>query len=157
VEIYQQPEIIAWSCQLVSSYRKWLGQDLVQGNDDQVLAKQLFLAPFVVVSHGTQADPVLNYGNQAALDLWELPWDRFTQTPSQQTAEPVHREERGQMLAQLNSRGYINNYQGIRISSRGRRFSIHHAIVWNVVDADGNYLGQAASFAHWQYLETSSN
>jgi hypothetical protein len=153
VERYQQSDIIAWSHQLASSYYQWLGQALVVGDDDRQIAQRLFCAPFVVVSHGIQADPILNYGNQTALDLWELTWEQFTQTPSRQTAEPVHREERAEMLAQLHSRGYIDNYQGIRISIRGRRFRIHRAVVWNVVDADGNRLGQAATFSEWQWLD----
>jgi hypothetical protein len=153
VEIYQQSDIMTWSHQLVWSYHQWLGQALVQTDDDCQIAQRLFCAPFVVVSHGTQADPILNYGNQTALDLWELTWEQLTQTPSRQTAEPVHREERAEMLAQLNSRGYIDNYQGIRISSHGRRFRIHRAVVWNVVDAAGNRLGQAATFAEWQWLD----
>jgi hypothetical protein len=153
MEIYQPPEIVRWSCCLVSSYRQWLGRDLIAlHEDDRLLAQRLFKAPFVVVSHGMQADPILNYGNLTALELWEMDWSQFTQTPSRQTAEPVHRDERATMLAQLNAQGYIDNYQGIRISSRGRRFRIEQAIVWNVVDADGARLGQAATFAQWQFL-----
>ena len=50
---------------MVLSYRQWLAQDLIAPTDvDQLLARRLFQAPFVVVSHGTQADPILNYGNQ---------------------------------------------------------------------------------------------
>jgi hypothetical protein len=154
VEPYQQPAIMEWSRYLVDSYRRWLEKDLLPpGQDDGLLAQNLFKTPFVVVSHGNQPDPILNYGNQTALDLWELDWDHFTQTPSRQTAEPNHRDERATMLAQLSSRGYIDNYQGIRISSRGRRFRINRAIVWNVVDADGSRLGQAATFAQWQFLD----
>jgi hypothetical protein len=154
VEPCQQPAIIEWSRHLVDSYRRWLGKDLLpQGKDDSFLAQSLYKAPFVVVSHGTQPDPILNYGNQTALDLWELDWPQFTQTPSRQTAEPAHRHERATMLAQLSSRGYIDNYQGIRISSRDRRFRINRAIVWNVVDGDGTRLGQAATFAEWQFLD----
>jgi len=42
----------------------------------------MFLAPYVVVSHGTQDDPILNYGNRVALNLWDLPFENFTKTPS---------------------------------------------------------------------------
>jgi hypothetical protein len=154
MEIYQQPAIVQWSRWLGASYRQWLGADLLPPTDDDgLLAQKLFTAPFVVVSHGTEPDPVLNYGNQVALDLWALDWPSFTQTPSRQTAEPLHRDERAAMLAQLNSRGYIDNYQGIRISSRGRRFRIDRAIVWNIIDAEGIRRGQAATFSQWQFLD----
>jgi hypothetical protein len=36
------------------------------------VAQFLFEAPFVVVSHGIEANPILNYGNKKALTLWEL-------------------------------------------------------------------------------------
>ena len=154
MEIYEQPAVVEWSRYLIDSYCQWLGQHLVAPADtDQLLAQSLFQAPFVVVSHGTQADPILNYGNQTALDLWELDWQQFTQTPSRQTAEPVHRDERADMLTQLHTQGYIDNYQGIRISSRGKRFCIRQAIVWNVVGRDDTRLGQAATFSQWQCLD----
>ena len=153
MEIYQQPAVVQWSRYLVESYRQWLGKDLILPTDgDQLLAQRLFEAAFVVVSHGTEADPILNYGNRTALELWELDWLQFTQTPSRKTAEPLHRDERATMLAQLSSRGYIDHYQGIRISSRGRRFRIDQAVVWNVVKGDGTRLGQAATFANWEFL-----
>ncbi|MFM6630604.1 MAG: MEKHLA domain-containing protein, partial [Microcystis panniformis] len=37
-------------------------------------SKMLFYAPFVLVSHGTQTNPIFNYGNRTALDLWGLTW-----------------------------------------------------------------------------------
>ncbi len=154
MKIHQQPSIVQWSRRLIKSYHHWIGENLLPPeDDDKRLAQSLFEAPFVVVSHGIETDPTLNYGNQMALNLWELDWHQFTQTPSRLTAEPVHRDERATMLAQLNSQGYLDNYQGIRISSRGQRFRINQAIVWNVTDADGNRLGQAATFSKWQFLD----
>ena len=35
----------------------------------------MFRVPFTVASHGMEPDPVLNYGNQVALDLWEMSWE----------------------------------------------------------------------------------
>jgi hypothetical protein len=40
----------------------------------------------------------------------------------------------------------------MRISSSGRRFWIERATVWNLLDADGVYRGQAATFADWALL-----
>ena len=34
---------------------------------------------------------MLNYGNRAALTLWEMSWEELTRTPSRLTAEPVAR------------------------------------------------------------------
>jgi MEKHLA domain len=105
-----------------------------------------------VVSHGTQSDPVLNYGNQVALDLWEMDWTMFTQTPSRSTAEPVNQAVREVMMAQVLRQGFVENYRGVRISSSGRRFEIDRATIWNLTDLYGQPCGQAATFASWQYL-----
>jgi hypothetical protein len=95
---------------------------------------------------------VLNYGNQVALDLWEMDWTMFTQTPSRSTAEPVNQAAREVMMAQAQQQGFIDNYRGIRISSSGRRFEIDRAIIWNLTDLQGKPCGQAATFTDWRYL-----
>jgi hypothetical protein len=56
------------------------------------------------------------------------------------------------MLAQAQVRGFIDNYQGVRVSMKGRRFLVEHALVWNVRDAQGRAIGQAATFSQWTYL-----
>ncbi len=138
---------------LTRSYRRWLGRDLLpEFVDPTTLASALFEAPFVLVSHGTQADPVLNYGNRAALKLWEMSWEELTRTPSRLTAEPVAREERARLLAHVSEHGHIPNYAGVRISRTGRRFRIARAVVWNLLDEPGNHYGQAACFDQWEFL-----
>ncbi|MBD0268189.1 MAG: MEKHLA domain-containing protein [Cyanobacteria bacterium Co-bin8] len=149
----QTPEQLDWAATLLASYRHCLGQDLITPGTPHEQADQLFHAPFALVSHGTQSDPIFNYANQTALDLWEMDWLTFTQMPSRLSAEPMHRDDRAQMLAQLSHQGYVDNYQGIRISSQGRRFRIEQATLWNVTDAAGTQLGQAATFANWVFLE----
>ncbi|WP_204141815.1 MEKHLA domain-containing protein [Halomicronema sp. CCY15110] len=148
----QQSQAQLWSRQLAHSYQHWRHQPLVTVTELQTLAQALFEAPVAIVSHGTQADPIFNYANRCALNLWELDWDTFTQMPSRLSAEPMHRDERAQMLAQLQTHGFVDNYQGIRISSQGQRFYIQQAVIWNVIDDTGTRLGQAATFANWQFL-----
>ena len=139
---------------LLNSYRRWLGSELIdRAGTPEEQAQRLFEAPFVVVSHGTQADPILNSANAIALRLWELPLEKFLQTPSRLTAEPLHRDERARMLAATSRQGYIDDYQGIRISSTGRRFHIARATVWNIVDEQGQPAGQAATFNEWVFLD----
>jgi MEKHLA domain len=148
--IWALPSVIAWSKQLLDSFHHWTGRDLLARSgpiEDQ--ARALFDASFVVVSHGTEPDPILNYGNQTALDLWEMTWDRLTCTPSHQTAEPMNRAERARMLQQVDERGYYDRYRGVRISATGRRFLVEDAVVWTVMDAQGRSLGQAATFSRW--------
>jgi len=150
---WTDPAAIEWSKLVLNSFRRWTGRELLERAGDPLCqAHALFLSPFVVVSHGADEDPLLNYGNQMALDLWELPWDQFVQTPSRLTAEPINQAEREWMLEQAKVRGYLDNYRGVRITSTGDRFLVDNARIWNVVDEQGQRVGQAASFAQWTWL-----
>lgn len=138
---------------IVSCYKHWLGRHLVPpGLSVEEQAAALFKAPFVIASTNQAADPILNYGNQTALGLWELPWSEFTKTPGRHTAEPMQREDRARFLEQVRKNGFIEDYSGIRISATGRRFKIHRATVWNLIDDSGLYLGQAVFFKEWEHL-----
>jgi hypothetical protein len=138
---------------LARSFQKWTGRDLLAGNFPATeLAEKIFHAPFVLVSHGTQADPILNYGNRAALALWEMSWDEFICTPSRLTAEAPNREERARLLEAVAQKGFSDNYSGVRISQNGRRFQVSRAIVWNLISETGAPCGQAATFSDWKFL-----
>jgi hypothetical protein len=150
---WSEPCIVEWSHRLLESYRHWIGQDLIdRAGDRKAQALRLFEASIVVVSHGVEPDPILNYGNQAALDLWELYWEQFIQTPSRLTAEADDRAERERMLMQASAKGYYDGYRGVRISSTGKRFLVEQAVIWNVIDPAGHRIGQAATFSQWSYL-----
>ena len=140
---------------LFASLRHWTGRNLVDPKlplSEQ--ARQLFFSPIVVLSHNTDADPLLNYANQAGLRLFEMTWGELIRTPSRLTAEPVHRSERARLLATVSAKGFIDDYSGIRISKTGRRFVIERATVWNLIDDLGAPYGQAATFSEWKYLDS---
>ncbi len=150
---WQQTAIIHHTQRLLSSFHHWTGFPLLDATGTpEILAQKLFAAPFVVVSHGTQADPILNYGNQIALTLWEMDWKQFTQTPSRLTAEPIAQADRDRLLQRARERGYIDDYEGVRISHTGKRFYIRNVILWGVLDAAGTPCGQAATFNQWEML-----
>ena len=174
---WQNPSVIAQTECIARNLKHWAGRDLWSigapasgaarshglstGNAQPSILKPLppsefceniYHAPFVLVSHGTETDPVLNYGNQAAQDLWEMSWNELTRTPSRLTAEAPNREERARLLAAVTANGFIDDYSGIRISKTGRRFRIAQATVWNLLDEQGNYCGQAAMFSRWEFL-----
>lgn len=129
---------------IVESYQRLTGKSLLPVPFDPLA---LWNAPFAVVAHGTQADPVFFYGNQAALGLFEMSFAEFTRLPSRFSAEPLARDERARLLEQVSKQGFIDDYSGVRIASSGRRFTIDYATVWNLLDAAGSYHGQAATFA----------
>ena len=144
---------IAQTACLARCFKHWTGRELLPGAaPGPELAAGLFAAPFVIVAHGTEADPILNYGNQAALTLWEMTWAELTRTPSRLTSEAPNRAERARLLETVARQGFIDDYSGIRISKSGRRFRIDRAIVWNLLTPDGRPCGQAATFNRWEFL-----
>ena len=154
-EIWQIPFVIQWTQLLLDSFRHWTKRELIERHGTPVeQAQQLFTSSFVLVSHGPQEDPILNYGNRSALVLWEMKWDQFITTPSRLTAETINQAERAQMLHRATQQGFIDDYRGIRISKTGRKFLVEHATVWNVVDPQLHKHGQAAMFSTWSFLES---
>lgn len=158
VHPWQQPSVIQHSQRLCRSFQHWLDRPLLAVEEslapvtDSAIAEALFHAPFVLVSHGTEADPILNYGNHPALTLWAMDWQQFTQTPSRLTAERIEQEERDRLLTQAQAQGYINDYKGIRISSTGQRFWIQDVVIWDVLDEQNQRCGQAAMFDRWEVV-----
>ncbi len=139
---------------LLNSLRRWTGQELFPADlSDTERARRLFHAPYAVVSHNTATDPIFNYANRTALQLFEMEWEEFMVLPSRLSAEPIHRDERARLMAEVSRNGYISNYGGVRISKNGRRFRIENALVWNLLDENGNLCGQAAMFDRWHFLE----
>lgn len=150
--IWQRQAIIEHTQRLLQSYRHWTGKSLVEETGTPTEQTQtLFRAPFVVVSHGTEIDPVLNYGNQQALILWDYDWDTFTRLPSRLTAAPEEQQGRSQLLSQARNQGLTQGSQGVRISRTGRRFWIKGMTLWTVLEGQISW-GQAATFSQWQWL-----
>ena len=154
-EPWSRPDWVARARLIIESYATLLGRSLIDPEGSDIArAERLYRTPLVVVAHGTEVDPMLSYGNDAALRLWEMDADVLLRTPSRLTAEFAHREERARLLERTRRDGYVDDYAGIRISSTGRRFRIEQAIVWTLVDAAGVHHGQAATFDRWTPLES---
>jgi len=129
---------------LCASYQRLTGREL--------LPETLHAAPFAVVSHGTEPDPIFNYANPTALELFEMDWATFTKLPSRLSAEAMEREARANLLARVSQHGFVDDYSGVRISATGKRFMVKNATVWNLADENGAYYGQAALLKEWTYL-----
>jgi hypothetical protein len=138
---------------LLYSYKHWTGKELIE---PQVTTSQtheaLYQAPFALASHDTADDPMFNYGNLTAQRLFEMDWGTLLSHPSRHSAEPVNRDERARLLERVTRQGFINDYKGVRISSTGRRFRIEEAFIWNLIDSEGIYRGQAAALYKWTEL-----
>lgn len=149
---WQQEVIIHHSLRLLYSFNYWTGDFLldVSGSPEEI-AQALFEAPFVLVSHGTEVDPIFNYANRKALELWEVSWEDFTQLPSRKTAEEVVQEERNRLLVETANKGF-SNFSGVRLTSTGQRFYIENGIIWNLLDEKHQYCGQAAVYSKYKFI-----
>ena len=147
---YENPEIIAYSKLLAESFLQLTGRPLILSGSD--LAQRLYEAPFALVSHGMEADPIFRYANQTAQTLWQMTWDEFVTLPSRLSAEQMLQEERDRLLQEAQSKGYIDTYEGIRIAKNGHRFKIQDTVLWNVIDAHGVQHGQACVIRRWDFL-----
>jgi hypothetical protein len=139
---------------LVASYKRWTGRDLVENlpQDPAARARALYNAPKVIVSHGTEPDPIFWFANLTAQHLWEVDWQSFIQMPSRQSVELGEYDDRERLLARAQSLGYVDDYQGVRISRLGRRFRIQNVLLWNVHNEQDQPTGQAATFSNWTFL-----
>lgn len=142
--LYRDPERAARIALLPESFRRLLGRRLVDPSGDVVAA--LWDAPFAILAHGTEPDPVFFFGNARALAAFECDVESFTRMPSRLSAEAPLRDERQVLLDTVAAQGFIDGCDGVRISASGRRFRIGPAVVWNLIDKDGRLHGQAAHF-----------
>ena len=79
-------------------------------------------------------------------------WDGLIGMPSRLTAPDSERAERSSALGQAKRLDAVQNYRGIRISRKGRRFMINKARIWTLWDAEERICGQAACFSDWWWL-----
>ncbi|HYW18270.1 MAG TPA: MEKHLA domain-containing protein [Nodularia sp. (in: cyanobacteria)] len=149
---WQQETLIIHSQRILNSFQHWLGYSLldVSGSPAEI-AQALFEAPFILAAHGTEANPIFNYGNRKALEQWEMSWEEFTRTPSRKTAEAVVQEERDRLLAEAATKGF-SYFSGVRITSTGKRFQIEDGILWNLLDQQHQYCGQAAVYSKCEFI-----
>ena len=139
---------------LRDSFRHWTGRDLVNPRlDGRDAARFLFHAPFAVASQDTAKDPLFNYANRTALNLFAMRWEEFTALPSRLSAEPAKQDERERLLENVIDKGFVDGYSGVRIGRHGRRFIIEDAVVWNLRRTSGRTSeGLAVMFKHWTLL-----
>lgn len=100
-------------------------------------------APFAILAHNAEPDPVFIYGNLAAQRHFDYSWDELTRLHSRYSAELPNREERQQLLDRVRRDGYASDYRGVRISKSGKRFLIEDATLWQLIDDEGTIHGQA--------------
>ena len=148
---YREPQVAVRIARIADSYLRLTGRALVPDGAEPLQA--LWQAPQVIVAHGTEDDPLFFFGNRAALVRFETSLEAFLGSPSRFSAEEPVREERQALFDRVSRDGFIDDYAGVRISARHRRFRIEAATVWTLFDARGTVHGQAAAFDMWTELD----
>lgn len=148
---FRDPADAARIALIAGSYRRLTGRSLVPESADPAAA--LWDAPAVILAHGAEADPLFFFANRAGLERFETDLASFLGSPSRFSAEAPNRAERQLLLDRVSRDGFIDDYAGVRISARGKRFRIEAATVWNLIDGDGAIQGQAATFSRWTELD----
>lgn len=103
-------------------------------------------APYSILTHNTNNDPLFIYANQFALKCFKYTEDEMVGLPSRLSAAEKDREERQKLLEKVEKDGIAYNYNGPRVDKNGNSFHIHDGILWQVTDANGKRLGTGALF-----------
>jgi len=133
---------------LTGSYARVVGAELVQAGQDALWLYRH--APFALLAHNTESDPRFIYANTTAQSCFGYPWEEFVQLRSRFSAEAPDRLERQRLLEGVAQKGYVTGYRGLRVARSGQRFWIENGVVWQLLDAQGVCLGQAAMFESWR-------
>src|SRR5699024_9640502 len=136
-------DVTPWIHAAARSYAELRGEDLFEGGGVDVLAAAE-KSSFALLMHNGGSDPIFQYANRTARALFGYTLAEFRRLPSRFSAEPDRREAREHMLQEAARRGYFDGYRGVRIAKDGRRFRIVDAVIWQIQNAEGAVIGQAA-------------
>lgn len=103
---------------------------------------------FVLISHGTEANPIYNFGNVAALQAFMRSWHDLM-IPSAESVVLRSQDEtlRNELMQKVTDHGFVEGASGIRVRGDGKFIKLVDAVVWNCYDDDNStYIGQAAFF-----------
>eukprot|EP00980_Cylindrotheca_fusiformis_P010429 scaffold2315_cov113-Cylindrotheca_fusiformis.AAC.22 len=138
---------------LSESLKKSSGTDMFQwinGESDEMSVTSASQVDsntrFGVLSHGTQPDPIYNYGNRASLELFEYSLEELCRTPSRFSTVPELMGDRSKLIEEIESKGFGYIDDAIRVSAKGKLFLISKILVWTVFDDDNHRIGLAAIY-----------
>lgn len=103
---------------------------------------------FGILSHGTQTDPIYNYGNKASLILFDQTVDNLCKTASRYSTVESLMEDREQLIQQINDSGYGTISNAVRRTlGEEKLFVIETIWIWHVYHPDdGRRIGLAALY-----------
>jgi hypothetical protein len=143
------PQSLGLVALILQTHQKFFGRPLIRAQGSRLAAQELFVLDQVVLCHNGADDPCFIYANRAALMLFKRSWDEMVGLPSRLSASQQQRLDRQKFLNQVKQKDWVEGYGGERINSKGERFQIRGARLWNLIDAEDHYRGQAACFSNW--------
>lgn len=152
-EPWRHPDLVRHAALIASEHRRLVGHDLVPPGDALAVADALYRLPAIVLAHDAGEDPRFTYGNDAAQRVMGYPWERLVGLPSRLSAPPEGRDVRQRLLDAGRGAGVATARDLLRVTSAGRRFVIEEVTLWNLHDAQGARVGQAATYARWRWLD----
>ncbi|KAK3252267.1 hypothetical protein CYMTET_38430 [Cymbomonas tetramitiformis] len=154
-EPYTKADVVMHSLKLIETYKKATGEPLLTGLDISTAAKALYEADFLLLSHGSGDNPHFDYANKKALEVFEMTWAQMQETPSSKSAADAAeiQEDRRRALAQAETDGVCKGYSGLRVSTSGREFRIEDGVIWTLLGADDQKVGQAAFVPKWKFTD----
>lgn len=151
------PQLIKPTQWIIESYQHFFSTSIFKEFKIEVeksLEHQLYYANIALLATNTNKQFI--YMNKFSQNLWEISLDKALQMKGKQTARVQDQKQRDILLKEVQKKGFIKNYSGIRISSKGKLFYIKSARVWNLIDKQKNFKGQAACFKQFDYIENES-
>jgi hypothetical protein len=153
MEVWMKADVIK-HCKLIEkNYKFWTGKELFEAKlTESELSEKMYHAPFVVLSHGTQADPIYNYVNLKAQELWEFTWDEMIKLPSRRSAGTNETAERLELIREGQEKGITFTEKALRESRSGKKFYIKNVVLFNLLGEGGEYAGQCAIYNDWEFV-----
>eukprot|EP00803_Ostreobium_quekettii_P003175 evm.model.scf_1105.2 EVM.evm.TU.scf_1105.2 scf_1105:11459-16932(+) len=140
---------------LVESYKRVVGEALMEDADISNIADDIWNAPFAILTHDRFVnDPVrFTYANKAALALFEAEWDELVGMVSTKAAaeEEVTQKQRNDLLQEAEEKGFVRGTDAPRVSLKGTKFSLQDFTLFNIESPAGKKMGQAVVFDKWVY------
>ena len=131
------------------SLLKHTGQVLLDDADDYGDFSATALAcrtDAVILSHGTEESPLLNYGTRAALNLLDCEWDEFVSLEWSDCLLASAATDLRAVAAAVDEDGYKDGIALECVSTYGQRFVVRDALAWRVDLEDGTPAGRALMF-----------
>ena len=144
----------AFVTEVVASLARVADRDLIQeyGLNRSDLGREVFFGNFALLCHRGDVQPLLIYGNQFVLNLWECNWEELIKTHSSATAPADDIASRKELLQKVERDNFVAGYSGRRVSFTGRLFLIQDVTVWRMLDKNSVPFGAAAFFPRYQSL-----